>query len=82
MFCFSEIVENPEEYYDDTVASGTNIGYAMTDNSAYRVGTQSDAQTAQSAQTAHTEEKRSDTGGGDATLNFDMTSNTAYTSYK
>ena len=45
----------------------------MTDNSAYRVaGTQSSA-------SVHAEEKMSD-NGGNAMVNFDMSSNTAYSS--
>ena len=46
----------------------------MTDNSAYRV-----AGTQNSGGARPTEEKRSE-NGGDATVNFDMTSNTAYSS--
>ena len=74
---FSEIVYNPvvEEYEavdEINATSGANSGYKMTDNSAYRVGTQS----------ITCEEKRSDNGGDDATMNIDMTSNTAYASNK
>ena len=82
---FSEIVENPEtgepneaEADEDKPASeAAKSGYDMTDNSAYRVaGTQS------SGGAQPTEEKRSG-NCGDATVNFDMISNTAYstTSY-
>ena len=74
---FSEIVDNPvvEEYEavdEINAASGANSGYKMTDNSSYRVDTQSSTH----------EEKRFDNGGDDATLNIDMTSNTAYASNK
>ena len=86
-YWFSEIVENTEtgepneaETDEDKPASeAANSGYDMTDNSAYRVaGTQS------SGGAQPTEENRSRSGNcGDATVNFDMTSNTAYstTSY-
>ena len=78
------MVENPEtgephkaEANEDKSASeAANSGYDMTDNSAYRVASM------QSSGAQPAEEKRSE-NGGDATVNFDMTSNTAYstTSY-
>ena len=66
------MVEEYEAVDKINAASGVNSGYKMTDNSAYRVGTQSSTR----------EEKRSDNGGDDATLNIDMISNTAYASNK
>ena len=77
LFNFSEIVENPEieesqeaETKVKPVSEANTSGYAMTDNSAYRVaGTQSSA-------SVHAEEKTSDSGGN-AAVNFDITTNTA-----
>ena len=79
-FNSSEIVENPEieesqeaETEVKPASEANTSGYAMTDNSAYRVaGTQSSA-------SVHAEEKTSD-NGGNATMNFDITINTAYSS--
>ena len=80
LFNSSEIVENPK--IEESQEAQTEVkpvpevntsGYAMTDNSAYRVaGTQSSA-------SVHAEEKMSD-NGGNAAVNFDITTNTAYSS--
>ena len=74
---FSEIIENPgpevpHEVEDKPTSEATTTsGYDMTDNSAYRAGTQSSGVPA---------EVKTSVDGGDAVVNFDMTSNTVYSS--
>lgn len=86
-FFNSEVVENPEirepngaeeaKDYLQPVSEAAKVtdGYDMTDNSAYR------SNISGSSRPTGAEEETADNGGsGDATVNFDMTGNTAYSS--
>lgn len=68
---------------EDRPTSGpaTSGGYDMTDNSAYRAASTQSSGRANDQPSAEEDKRSADTeGGGDATVNFDMTSNTAYSS--
>ena len=76
----SSVGAQPSAEVRPTFGPATSGGYDMTDNSAYRAASTQSSDRAHDQPSAE-EDKRSDTGrGGDATMNFDMTSNTAYSS--
>ena len=77
----SSVGAQPSAEDRPTSGPATSGGYDMTGNSAYRAAGIQCSGGAHDQPSVAGEDKRSDTGrGGDATVNFDMTNNTAYSS--